>query len=186
MYDFHMKVNEKLKKPTFTTAWELTVFERKDSLLSLIRMLTLMVWNYPAPEDWKREKYPSQNNEYLETSSKYLYDKQRTIDYYKLFFIEILPQIIEYTQLSMTWNTFIEIEPMTDLIFLSQVNFVRWFTGFRKLIKETSFPELDEKQRVELTNLWDYDDISIFVRAIRAKEDCGKGAVEGTIFQGCQ
>jgi len=95
VFNLHTMVNEKLKKKVFSTDWKSSVKNRPDWIESFLKLLTIFAWNFPSSEDWKKSSRT--DGEY---SSKYLYDRNQVLFYYKFYFTSIVPLVLSKAGLS--------------------------------------------------------------------------------------
>lgn len=183
IFEIHTMVNEKLKKKVFSKDWKCSIKKRPDWLQSFMKMLTINAWNFPSPEDWKKI---GQNND-KEISSKYLYDKEQVIFYYKFYFEYIVPLVFSKISLDKFYENFLITNPLTRLQLSNRINFSRWFCKFRKSAsQDKNFSCIMEINYQDNFEYWSFEDLELFLENTRSKEDCGKIDRPGTIFQGCQ
>lgn len=182
VFEFHTMLNEKLKKKVFSKDWKCSIKKRPDWLQSFMKMLTIYSWNFPSPEDWKKT---GQNEK--EFSSKYLYDKDQVIFYYKFYFQNIVPLVFSKVSIDGFYENFLIKNPLTRLQFSNRINFCRWFCKFRKLAnQDKKFSLLINNHSNDNFQFWSFEDLELFMDNTRSKDDCGKIDRPGTIFQGCQ
>lgn len=172
VFRFHWKVSDKLKKPVWSDDWKNSVFVRDDWLQSYIRLITIIAWNFPNPEDWKKT-----HDKTKEISGQYMYDKEQVIFLYRYYFECVVPMVFKNTTLASSYDSFLTQNPLSFLQLANRTNFTRWFSKFRSILsKDVSWNDC----------LWDFQELNTFFPTFRAKEECGKVDRPSTIFQGCQ
>lgn len=169
---FHDKVNDKLKKPKWSDDWKKSILPRRDWIQSFVRLITIIAWNFPNPEDWKKTHDKSN-----EISSLFIYDKEQLLFLYKFYFQCVVPRVFKLTPFGDLYDEFLMKNSLSSLQLMNKTNFTRWFSKFRTLLSK--HPEWEG-------SLWGFQEMNTFASSFGSKEECGKVERPSTIFQGCQ
>jgi len=172
VFIFHSNVSNKLKKKVWSDDWMKSVKIRTNWIESYIRLITIIAWNFPNPEDWKKS-----HDKTKEISTQYIYDKNNLLFLYKYYFEMVIPMVLKYTPLGSLYDQFLSQNTLSCLQLSNRTNFTRWFSKFRIM--------LSEQQEWE-GNLWNIEELNLYFPMFRSKEECGKIERPSTIFQGCQ